>query len=473
MVISRFLFLFLYLGFGFSIFFRAIFETFNKLFGNFKILETLSDIFFIMTVWLIIGDLIISYFIIYYPLLSKFYYILLLAISFFSFVFSKVKEVKFISGIIGAVTGGVLALSFVQTINPFVSSIGGSIFGFISGNIIGNDFKRDKENINAPSEIGAISTGLIQGGCTTFFTNFILQRYDFFSLFNDLLKSIIYFSIIGLILIIPSILIGMIAYKVGVLLEAIVDLVSKILSFFLKIIIILISQRPTICKECLTYNSPFDSKYENGRKCKHCGAELKKVKYNWLKENVMKFIDGLKYFNEEEKIKGCAWALDKIKDKKVNPIYNFKSSYPNLICKDCFLRTDLKIIKISNFKNFSYPVCRHCGSPLSLQPKIEKVIGVIGGDINDFNIIGELLYVNLIKGEDVRNADIDEIEIREGIYNKSYDYVINKVYTTLYNDVSRDTAFFKGIRVVIKGKSNISEDVKKMLKEKFKEVVYI
>jgi|GEM_PF-5330883 len=478
MINKEFLLITLLAGSGISIFLRALSDSLNKVFGRFKRLKRFANILFVITIWLIMGGITAYYLIINRVLILRRYYPFTIGMGLLGVALLFVDE-RILSGIIGGISGALISIINNQIVNPVVSGIAGMLFGFISGYFIKRDLQRDRDSIDAKdiifaNEIGSISTGMFAGGLNTFFTNYLILKTDFLYDYSVFSRSILYLFILGLLLIIPSRISGILGYRIALLLEKIFDSLSKGVSFFLKINFILFSQRATICKECLSYNSPFGSKYENGRKCKNCGKDLKKINYDWLKENISKFIDGLKYKEgEEDRVKGCAWALDRLKDEKVNPIYRFKNSYPDLVCKNCFLKTELRGVEISNFNSYTYPVCRNCEDPLSLYPDIKKVIGVIGGDLNDFNVIGEKFYVNLWNNGKARNADIDILEIINSPKIENYDYVINSVYTTLYNDVSRDKDYFKKVTVIIKGNPPISEDVISMLKEKFKDVRYV
>jgi hypothetical protein len=117
--------------------------------------------------------------------------------------------------------------------------------------------------------------------------------------------------------------------------------------------------------------------------------------------------------------------------------------------------------------------CEHCGSSSFLK-NVKCVIGLIGSNIEVYQLEGDKFYINLWDKENeiARNADINILEIRNTKSIKNYDFVINSVYTTLYNDVSRDKNYLKGVSVIIKGNPRISEDVLNMLKKNFKEVSY-
>jgi len=143
--------------------------------------------------------------------------------------------------------------------------------------------------------------------------------------------------------------------------------------------------------------------------------------------------------------------------------------HQNVLCKNCFhICKPLK----SNYEN-GVRYCEHCNSSNFLKD-IKYIIGIIGTNIEIYQLEGDKFYINLWDKENeiARNADINILEIRNTKSIKNYDFVINSVYTTLYNDVSRDKNYLKGVSVIIKGNPRISEDVLNMLKKNFKEVAY-
>ena len=115
-----------------------------------------------------------------------------------------------------------------------------------------------------------------------------------------------------------------------------------------------------------------------------------------------------------------------------------------------------------------YFVCKTCGESDKRLTNINKIVGLIGGDIQDFRQDGELLYINLWNEAEKKatNADIDLLEIQEsnGI---SYDYAVNAVLNVLKNDVSRPRDYVKGIPVIIKGNPSLSENSQMILQHEF------
>jgi hypothetical protein len=146
-----------------------------------------------------------------------------------------------------------------------------------------------------------------------------------------------------------------------------------------------------------------------------------------------------------------------------------KLIHQNVLCDNCLhISKPLK----SNYE-YGERYCEHCGSSSFLK-NVKCVIGLIGSNIEVYQLEGDKFYINLWDKENeiARNADINILEIRNTKSIKNYDFVINSVYTTLYNDVSRDKNYLKGVSVIIKGNPRISEDVLNMLKKNFKEVSY-
>ena len=146
-----------------------------------------------------------------------------------------------------------------------------------------------------------------------------------------------------------------------------------------------------------------------------------------------------------------------------------KLIHQNVLCDNCLhISKPLK----SNYED-GERYCEHCGSSSFLK-NVKCVIGLIGSNIEVYQLEGDKFYINLWDKENeiARNADINILEIRNTKSIKNYDFVINSVYTTLYNDVSRDKNYLKGVSVIIKGNPRISEDVLNMLKKNFKEVSY-
>jgi len=147
-----------------------------------------------------------------------------------------------------------------------------------------------------------------------------------------------------------------------------------------------------------------------------------------------------------------------------------KKGRRELLCEVHHLRAEKRKGKIGIFR-YTYVVCRSCGISSRLVKGIKEVIGLIGGDINDYKIDGDKFYVNLWdnKNKKARNADIDLLEIRNSA-NINYGLAIASVYTTLVNDVSRPRNWLKNISVVLKGNPPIPKDSMKDLKRRFREV---
>ncbi|MCP4348579.1 MAG: HEAT repeat domain-containing protein, partial [Desulfobacterales bacterium] len=132
-------------------------------------------------------------------------------------------------------------------------------------------------------------------------------------------------------------------------------------------------------------------------------------------------------------------AIGKIIYSDAEHIDSIQKSYPHLICGKCFLKA--KNINVK-FCAEGYPPaehafigCRHCNTWIHLIQNIRQVIGLIGGDIQDYHIDEDKIYISLWSEQQKKagNADIDVLEIREG-KDISYDYAINAVLVTLKND---------------------------------------
>jgi hypothetical protein len=161
-------------------------------------------------------------------------------------------------------------------------------------------------------------------------------------------------------------------------------------------------------------------------------------------------------------------ALDKIKDSQISLVF----SYPDVLCMKCFLRPLRKTARLDVFNKFDYVVCRRCGSSSYLQEGVRKVVGMIGGEVSDYELRDGVLYLSLWFEEkkEGRNADIDELLIidTEGI---SYDYAINVVIRTLKNDVDRKSNYLKNIPVIIEGNPPIPPGFMNLLQREFKEIL--
>jgi HEAT repeat protein len=168
--------------------------------------------------------------------------------------------------------------------------------------------------------------------------------------------------------------------------------------------------------------------------------------------------------------KAAKEALEKIKESQILLV----SSFPNLnlLCMRCYLRAEKRTARVGIFSSFQYVVCRRCGSSSYLREGVRKVVGMIGGEVKDYELRDGVLYLSLWTEEkkEGRNADIDILEIidTEGI---SYDYAINVVIRTLKNDVDRKSDYLKNIPVIIKGNPPIPPGFMNLLQKEFKEII--
>ena len=159
--------------------------------------------------------------------------------------------------------------------------------------------------------------------------------------------------------------------------------------------------------------------------------------------------------------------------KKIFPSHKpFLHSYPYLFCKNCMLRAEKRKVWLELFKRYSYVVCRGCGTAEALERGIKKVIGLIGGNVDDYSIEGDTAYVNLWfeKEKKARNADIDMLLIAESedMQNENeYDKAINTVYNVLVNDRTRPRDYVRKIPVLIEGNPPLSIRAKRVLENEF------
>jgi hypothetical protein len=140
------------------------------------------------------------------------------------------------------------------------------------------------------------------------------------------------------------------------------------------------------------------------------------------------------------------------------------------ICGNCFRISQPFSSAYSNGIRY----CEHCGSSNFLR-NIRKVIGVIGGDIEMYEIIGDKVYINLWDNEQkvARNADINVLEIKETSKAIDYDLAIESVINTLYNDVLRSRDYLRSIKVFIDKKISLSDNIMNFLRRNFGDIIYV
>ncbi len=191
-----------------------------------------------------------------------------------------------------------------------------------------------------------------------------------------------------------------------------------------------------------------------------------KKKYIVVPGTIHPLIEALK--DDTEYVRKCAAeALERI----INSNKPYQESYPHLICGKCFLKTKKNKIKPLRFKAFVFVACRSCGTSIHLLQNIRKVVGIVGGDIEDYYTEKDCIYINLWSESQkkARNADIDILEIREA-QGISYEYAINAVLVTLKNDVSRPKEYVKNIPVVIYGNPPVPKGARLMIAHEFGEI---
>ncbi|HRR96830.1 MAG TPA: hypothetical protein P5150_08910, partial [Candidatus Ratteibacteria bacterium] len=180
----------------------------------------------------------------------------------------------------------------------------------------------------------------------------------------------------------------------------------------------------------------------------------------YSEKGILDFISALEIDNEE--------VREIVINILVEKNNEFLSSYPILFCRKCYLKRPAKI-KIYNNIDREFIVCQHCRESNYLEKGVNRVIGVIGADFENFKREGDVVYINLWDNKTKRavNADIDELEIRK---KDEIDYaaVVDSICLELKNDISRDKGYLKTIPVVLK--TDISKEVKDLLKKQFKEI---
>jgi len=102
---------------------------------------------------------------------------------------------------------------------------------------------------------------------------------------------------------------------------------------------------------------------------------------------------------------------------------------------------------------------------------VNKVIGIVGGYKGDYHREGNILYINFWSEGNVRDADINELWIREIHGDVDCEAVIEKIVMELKKDVARPANWLKKVRVIIKGNPPLSTGAMRILKQEFKEVI--
>ncbi|MCP4343960.1 MAG: hypothetical protein GY795_00355 [Desulfobacterales bacterium] len=140
----------------------------------------------------------------------------------------------------------------------------------------------------------------------------------------------------------------------------------------------------------------------------------------------------------------------------------------HILCSNCFSKMEVTKIKAGALKEYTVRSCRHCSSWIHSIKNVSRVTGLIGGDIENYQVTNGNVYVNLWSEtqKKARNADIDVLEIRDAD-NISYDYAVNAVLITLKNDASRSGEYVRQVPVVIHGNPRIPEGAMTILKHEF------
>jgi hypothetical protein len=173
---------------------------------------------------------------------------------------------------------------------------------------------------------------------------------------------------------------------------------------------------------------------------------------------------------------GFSYKLDKtFKNILLNLKFERKyfqliNNYPNLICQNHVAKvTYVSTIGISRVECRFDGDCHHNGNIIF---PVKNIIGVLGDD-NLLGVDNENFYINIWNAKDKSciNGDYDIIEIRASDKIKDYDFIIQNIYSFLYNDLNRIRPVNE-IIVRIVGNPLISENSLNLLKEKFKTVEY-
>jgi len=147
------------------------------------------------------------------------------------------------------------------------------------------------------------------------------------------------------------------------------------------------------------------------------------------------------------------------------------SAFPQLFCPKYAVKPKLKK-RSPTFVYYQGVPCRgDDGCTTKLLAGIKKVTGMIAGpEVEDYRE-GDQYFINLwYEGlKKARNADIDQLEIRESKLIKNYDLAISSVTKELIDDLSRPREFFTKIPLIIQGTPSISEGVRKKLRTEFAE----
>ncbi|MEN3039237.1 MAG: HEAT repeat domain-containing protein, partial [Candidatus Kryptonium sp.] len=167
--------------------------------------------------------------------------------------------------------------------------------------------------------------------------------------------------------------------------------------------------------------------------------------------------------------KSALEALEMI-EEKCAPLLSF---YPNLVCRKDHTRAEVRKVHVNTFTKRVYVSCRVCGSSLSLVKGIKEVVGLIGGDVEDYVVDLDRYYVSLWDEvrKEARNADIDVLEIREASYALDYEWAIEAVCNILKNDLHKPRNYLKRVPVIIRNNLKLSDGIMKILKSEFKEII--
>ncbi len=176
---------------------------------------------------------------------------------------------------------------------------------------------------------------------------------------------------------------------------------------------------------------------------------------------------------EYEKLQTIAeMALERILSLQ----YELVLAHPNLVCSDCFSRTEIKSGEFGSFGQIEYVCCRKCARS-SWLVRARKVIGCIGGDVADAKVKNGALYVQLWfphKGTagQARDADINVLEIHDHYIGRQFtetelEQAISKFAEAMSQDRGRSPLYLKRCTLRFVGEPHIPVRAKQRLSAVF------
>jgi HEAT repeat protein len=163
-------------------------------------------------------------------------------------------------------------------------------------------------------------------------------------------------------------------------------------------------------------------------------------------------------------------AAIKVLDSLIPINQLFLAAYPRVMCRHCKVKSKVLKDRMSR-SQYTFVVCRNCGSCSDLIAGVEEIIGVISDKGEKWHQDGSTVYLRLWSESDQQacNADIDRLVIEEGPI-ANYERAVNAVILALKNDISRPSTWCKQIPVEIHGNPPLSVAALRMLKDAFGKV---